>query len=211
MHDLITSFLIQAKECSLPGIGKISISTKPAELDIANKQMLPPSDEIIFTTRPDKNIDELAKYVSFKKNLSQTEALDSIKSWCNEIKEKLNEGGQINFGSIGDLRKNTSGNIYFTPARIATLLIPVTAERVIHKNSDHAVLVGDKETTSSAMNQFLNEEEAVKSLTWKIIALVLFVIAVTILLFHFYSNSSSVTGNQSRHVPSTPGSTYSTP
>ena len=41
MQELITSFLIQNKKCSLPGIGKFNIVTKPAELDVANKRMLP--------------------------------------------------------------------------------------------------------------------------------------------------------------------------
>jgi len=41
MQDLITSFIIQAKECKLPGIGMFRSVTTPAEPDIASKQISP--------------------------------------------------------------------------------------------------------------------------------------------------------------------------
>ena len=48
MEKIIASYLVQKRECSLPGIGHFRIITKPAELDIANKELLPSTDEIIF-------------------------------------------------------------------------------------------------------------------------------------------------------------------
>ena len=210
MQELITSFLIQSRECSLPGIGKLMIIAAPAELDIANKRILPPTDEIHFTERPDKNIDDLVKYVSCQRNISSGEAMEKITTWCTGIKDQLSSGKKIYFQSIGQLQKNASGNISFVAASPEYCLKPVMAERVIRKNSDHAMLVGDRETTSAAMNQFLNEEEIVKRSTWKIIALILLLTAVTILAINFYSRSFHETGNQSRHWPADPGSTYST-
>ncbi len=211
MQDLITSFLVQTKECSLPGIGKFSIVTTPAELDIARKKMFPPLDEILYTGKPDKISEDLVKYISIKKGLSQTEALETIKTWCKDAKEKLNTGEKIIFGSIGNLQKNASGNIFLQVEKPFNFFEPVPAERVIHKNTEHAVLVGDKETTSSVMNQFLQEEEIVKRFPWKIKAIILLAIALVILFIHFYSHSFSLssTGNQIQHRPEVPAATYS--
>ncbi len=51
---------------------------------------------------------------------------------------------------------------------------PVIAERIIHKNDEHAVLVGDKETTSGAMNEFYREEVIIeKKYSWKLWAIIL--------------------------------------
>ena len=213
MKDLITSFLVQTKECSFPGIGKINIITTPAELNIANKTMSPPTDEILFTEKAGKISEELVKYISYKKNINQPEARELIKDWCKDAREKLDAGEKIILGSIGNLHKNDSGNISFQAQKPLNFFEAVSAERVIHKNAEHAVLVGDRETTSSVMNQFLHEEEIVKKSTWKITAVILLIIALVILLIHFNSNSFSfsATGNQTQHSPATPAATYSTP
>ena len=79
MQDLITSYLIQAKDCSLPGIGNFKIITIPANIDVANKQMLPPSDKIIFSERTDKISDELIKYIAYKENIEEAAAKEKIK------------------------------------------------------------------------------------------------------------------------------------
>ncbi len=211
MQDLITSFLVQTKECNLPGIGKLRIVTTPAELDVANKKLFPPTDEILFTGKPESKSEELVKYISNKKNISETEAQENLKSWSEAAKERLDAGEKIIFKSIGSLQKNASENIFFQSQQIPIFFEPVAAERVIHKNAEHAVLVGDRETTSSVMNQFYQEEEIVKRSPWKIIAILLLTIAFAILLIHFLNNSSSqsATGNQMQHTPQQPSPTYS--
>jgi hypothetical protein len=209
MQELITSFLVQNKKCSLPGIGKFNILTKPAELDVANKRMLPPTEEISFSAKAEKNSEDLIKYLSFKKNILPSEALESLLQWCTNTKEKINKGEKLIFGSLGNLQKNNSGNVIFQAEPLPTFYKPVRAERVIHKDADHAILVGDKETTSSAMNQYLHEQEVEKNNAWKISSIVLLVIALILLAFHFYSHPFSL-GNQSNHITEAPPATYST-
>ena len=210
MQDIITSFLVQTKECSLSGIGKFRIVTTPAELDIANKKMFPPTDEILFTGKPDNTSEELVKYIAHKKNITKKEAEEKLKNWYESVKEKLNAGEKITFQSVGSLQKNASGNIFLHSQKPLNFFEPVAAHRVIHKNAEHAVLVGDRETTSSVMNQFLQEEEIVKKSTWKIIAIILLAIALAILFIHFYTHSFtfSATGNQIKHSPEAPATTY---
>jgi len=211
MQDLITSFIIQSKECKLADIGKFTIVTTPAKADIANKQITPAFKEIIFNKREEKISDELVKYVAEKKKISSFEALSEIKKWCAETKEKLKNGEAILLNCLGVLKKESSGNISFESQIATPFFAPVTAERVIHKNSEHTVLVGDRETTSSVMSQFYNEEEtATKSNTWKIIAIILLAIALVILFFYFYGHPFSLSefGNQVKTVPQAPPATY---
>lgn len=211
MQNFITSFLIQTKACCLPGIGKLRITTSPAELDVANKKLFPPTDEIIFTTKTEKVSEELIKYLAKKENVTETEANERLKTWCENAKETLDNGGKIIFETIGSLQKNATGSIFFQNEKPFNFFVPVAAERVIHKNAEHAVLVGDKETTSSVMNQFLNEEEIVRSSKWKMTAIILLAIALIILMLHFYINgfSFSTIGNQTTHLPEAPAATYS--
>ena len=211
MQDLITSFIIQSKECKLADIGKFTTIIKPAKADIANKQITPPFKEILFNKREEKVSDELVKYVAEKKKISSFEALSEIKKWCAETKEKLKNGEAIFLNSLGVLKKESSGNISFENQITTPFFAPVPAERVIHKNSEHAVLVGDRETTSSVMNQFYSEEETTtKSNAWKIIAIILLAIALVILFFYFYGHPFSLSefGNHVKTVPQSPPATY---
>jgi nucleoid DNA-binding protein len=211
MQDLITSFIIQSKECKLSDIGKFTVVTRPAKADIANKQITPPFREIVFNKREEKITDELVKYVADKKGISSFEAFSEIKKWCAETKEKLKNGEEILLDSLGVLKKESSGNISFENQITSPFFAPVPAERVIHKNSEHAVLVGDRETTSSVMNQFYSEEETTtKSNAWKIIAIILLAIALVLLFFYFYSHPFSLSelGNHVKTVPQSSPATY---
>ena len=105
MQDLITSFIIQSKECKLAEIGKFSKVTTPAKTDIANKQIIPSITQIVFNKREERISDGLIKYVADKKNISSSEALNEIKKWCSNTKAKLKNGESILFKSIGFLKK----------------------------------------------------------------------------------------------------------
>lgn len=210
MQDLISSYLIQKKECSLPSLGKITINSSTPSFDVADKKISAPQDEFVFSGRADHHYEGLVKYISQKQKISEKEAKENLISWCHSAKEKLNDGEKINLGSLGFFQKNSSGVISFTNEEPLLFYQPVKAERALHKNDEHAVLVGDRETTSSAMNQYLNEEEVVSDSRWKIISIVLLAIAVILLFIHFYIHSFSfISGNQSHIQPQSPAATYS--
>jgi|SRR6185312_537982 len=211
MQDLITSYIIQSKECKLAGLGKFTRTIVHAEQDIVNKRISPPSTEILFTTREEKISDELINYIADKKKIDTSEALTLIKKWCTETKAKLKNGEEIPLQPLGFLKKGALGNILFHTDNNPLFFAPVAAERVIHKNSEHAVLVGDKETTSSIMNQFYHvEETGKKSNAWKIFAIILLLIALVLLFFYFYGYPISLSsfGSHMKVVPQMPTPTY---
>ena len=209
---LLPLFLVQSKECVLPGIGRFRLITVPAEHDMANKAIYPPAGKIIFNRKSDNLSEELVTYFSFKENVTREVAAERIKNWCQSAKERMNAGEKIILEAIGSLKADIPGNISFEVQQPFPFLQPVTVERVMGETAEHPVLIGDNETSSSAITRSMEEETAHTMSSWKIIALVLLAAGLITLLIYFYNYgfSLSASGNQMQHVPETPAATYST-
>jgi nucleoid DNA-binding protein len=212
MQALITSYLIQKKECNLPLLGHFRIKTKSADFEKANKQIFPPTDEILYSEFAANLSGDLITYISNLQNITGYEAERKINNWCHYAKEKLDSGEKIIFNSLGSLQKDAVGNIFFQRKKGTSFYEPVSAERIIHKNVEHSVLVGDTETTSGVMNEFFREELIEKKAWWKVWAIVLLTISLLVLVFYFYTHEFSETGigNQgSFRIQVPPASHYS--
>ena len=213
MQDFIASYLIQNKECHLPLLGNFTIRQVPALLDIANKKLVPSNDEIIFSENLNYTSDGLQNYIAHLYNIPMYEAEEKINNWCIHTKIKLDSGEKIDFDSVGSLQKDGAGNIFFQREKEINFYEPVIAERVIHKNAEHSVLVGDKETTSVAMNEFYRDDVVTeKKSSWKIWAIILLSVSLLVLLFYFSNHPFSENGisNQSAFPVLQPSATYST-
>ncbi|MEO7120592.1 MAG: hypothetical protein ABIY62_05815 [Ginsengibacter sp.] len=214
MQDLIASYLVQKKECTLPLLGTFKIQSSSAALDIADKKIHPFKNEIIYSESADYVSPGLITYIAGVKNINYALAEEEINNWCLHTKMKLDSGEKINFPSVGNLVRNGRG-IFLETETGVNFFEPVLAERVIHKNDEHAVLVGDKETTSSAMNEFYREDDNVvsKRISWKVWAIGLAAICLVTLLIYFSSSKTSETGigNDSLFPVQQPTATYSIP
>lgn len=211
MQKIITSYLVQKKECNLPGIGSFKINIVPAHLDIANKIMFPPAAEIIFSEGDVHLRKELVKYVSAQQNVDEQQAAENITKWCHHVSESLATGEKIIFESVGSLQKNVSGNIFLRTKNKNYLHEAVAANRVVHKDEDHAVLVGDRQTTSAAMNEYYKAETVFeRKISWKIWATVLFGLSLLSLIMHFsfHGFTTAGTGNQISISPLPPPVSY---
>ncbi len=214
MQELIASYLIQKGECHLPLLGSFTIKQEPASLDIADKIMSPSTNEVIYNENGIYLPDGLKNYISHIQHIQVHEAEEKINNWCLNAKMKLDVGEKINFDSIGTLQKDPAGNVLFQTMDGINFYEPVIAERVIHKNAEHAVLVGDKETTSGVMNEFYREDVIIeKKYSWKLWAIILAVLSLLILIFYFSSHAFSVNGigNQSSFPIQKSPATYSVP
>lgn len=210
MLNLITSYLIQSGECVLPGIGSFSLVSTPSSLDVANKEILPPVTEYRFSDIGGQPGETLIQYIAFKNGIDNQTALDELKDFCAQLKERINSGEKIPFNSIGILLKDSFGNIFFEPEN-HQYFKSVPAIRVVHKEAKHAMIVGDKETDSSTMNEILNSESEVRNGNsfWKIAAIVLFLIGLGILIYHFSTSSSeNPLGNNKKIIPQPKSETY---
>ncbi len=211
MQKIIASFLVQKRECSLPGLGSFKLNTLPASLDVASKKMFPPATEFIFYEGEALLQTDLINYVSLQQNVSEEQAAENVTRWCHTVIANLDAGEKIVFESIGNLQKNAAGNIFLHTEEEVRLYDAVIAERVIHKNEEHAVLVGDTQTTSAAMSEYYKTETVFeRKISWKTWALVLVSLSLVALVIHFsyHSFTTASMGNQISVSPLPPPVSY---
>ena len=166
MHQLIASYLFQNKTCPLPGIGNLSVTTTAAKADFSNKMIAAPAPFINFI--PDEaNAAALLSYVALKTNSNTWEAAEALDHFCDHLKTGFSTDALTRLEGVGDFVVDINGEIKFQQALLPSFFLqPVTAERVIHPQSEHSMLVGDKETTNTLMTEYFNEETKVKDRWW---------------------------------------------
>ncbi len=211
MQKIIASYLVQKRECNLPGIGNFKMNIVPASLDVASKKMFPPATEIVFYEGEAHLQGDLVNYVSIQQNVNEQQAAENVTRWCHNVSESLDAGEKIVFESIGNLQKNAAGNIFLLAKEELRLYDAVIAERVVHKNEEHAVLVGDTQTTSAAMSEYYKTETVFeRKISWKTWAIVLGSLSLLALIIHFsyHSFTTASVGNQISVSPLPPPVSY---
>jgi hypothetical protein len=190
MHYLIASYLFQNKSCSLPGLGTLSVSAGKAEADFLNTVIKAPSPRIIFEAK-ESDTGNLLDYIAAKTNHSIAQTIRQLEQFCNSLKTAATRGAQgaanqpAALNGVGNFFIDSSGKINFRSEQLpAAFLQPVKAERVIHPQAEHQILVGDKETTNIVMSEYFSEEVPVKKNRWWIWAIVLGAIALAAILLY---------------------------
>lgn len=205
MTEALTSYLLQHKSISIPGLGTVYIERIPAQTDFINKQLLPPSYHFRFDKYFDAPDKEFFTYLAQQKDIADYEAIKWYNEWAYELRNRLRTDEVVEWNGVGVLKKDVSGEIVFEAAgAIPTGQQPVPAVRVIHSNAQHTMLVGDREVTREIVSEDaepypFEEEQPVKN-NWWIYAIIIGAIALSIIFFNFYQNgfSTSGTGNQQR-------------
>ena len=189
MQQLIAQYLFHNKNCSLPGLGTLSVETSNASSDFVNKQILPPVPSITFSPL-DSDADDFVNYIATNEHKSYGESMDQVNHYVSLLKQ-----GQL-INGVGQFLVDASGNIEFKAAEInSNLLLAVKAERVIHPEAEHNMLVGDKETTNTQMTEYYTEETVVKD-RWWIWAIVLGIAGIAAILIYLNdSNSNDLFGS----------------
>ncbi len=200
MHTIITSYLFQHKACPLPGLGTLAVISKQAEYDFLNKSFLPPLQETIFN-KEETEADLLVDYIAAKQNCSVITAIDLLGKFCNGLKHELSVNGNAAIKFAGTLLSEADGSIRFEQTALpAYLQVAVVAEKVIHPEATHTMLVGDRETTNLQMAEYYTETELPKNYWW-VWVLVLFAIALAAIFIYINQSSlSSFFGNSSTAI-----------
>ncbi len=195
MEHFIASYLFQHKTCPIPGVGSLVLRNSAAMTDFTNKKITAPG-AVIYFEKNEMNADHLMAYIAAKANSGTYEAGAALDYFCDGIKHEIAKRSFVKLAGIGDLRVDAAGNINFTAEKLSpAFLPPVTAERVVHPEAEHHMLVGDKETTNTQMTEYFNEEP-VKKDRWWIWAIILGTIALVALFFYLNdADSSSGFGN----------------
>jgi hypothetical protein len=182
MQELLASYLLQYKKCPLPGIGSLAVHRNEAVIIAGEKRITAPAEEIVFS-QTESDADDLYDFIAAQKGISKEEAAYQLGRYCEELKQ-LHDNEKISISDIGTFYKNANGSTAFTPVQVSLSATDIYAEKVIHPDRSHAILVGDTETTNVAMNEYYAEEEPKAKSRWWIFALILFLIAVVLIIFY---------------------------
>jgi hypothetical protein len=197
MFQELNAYLFQHRSISIPGLGTIYMETFPASVDVAERTLLPPHYRFRFDKYFDAPDREFFSYLAVQKNILDFEAIRWYNEFSSDHRNRIRSEEQVDWEGVGVLKKDQSGNMSFESVNVGGLFMEATpALRVNHQNEAHMLLVGDQEKTNFEMNEWLSEEAAHnKKKSWKIVALVLVILALAVLVWHFYSDGWSV-GNQ---------------
>ena len=158
MQHFIASYLFQNKTCPLPGLGTLSIINSAAQLDFTNKLIASPKTNIQFQ-QTESDATGLVNYIAASTGSNNYEVTEAMDHFCDDLKNKVTKESGATLDQIGNLVVDGSGKLNFKQAELPTAFFQsVIAERVIHPQAEHQILVGDKETTNTVMTEFLTEK-----------------------------------------------------
>ncbi len=179
----------------MPGLGTLSINNSGAAADFTNKIVAPPQPFIKFDNAETETHD-LLDYLSASTGGNKDEVTEALDHFCDNLKKQIAGQSNAKLESIGNFFVDETGNISFTQEELpAAFLQPVFAERVIHPDAEHHILVGDKESTNTLMTEFLAPKPEIKD-SWWIWAIVLGALCLVALLIYFTQiNGTSSFGN----------------
>ena len=200
MQKQIASYLFQHKTCPLPGLGTLSILSSGAESDFTSKVFTAPKSSVHFEqTETDAN--GLLNYLSATTGADKYEATEALSHFCDNLKQQIIQQPDVSLNSIGSFFVDASGTINFKEAALpAAFIQPVFAERVIHPDAEHPILVGDKETTNTAMTEFLGPGTTIKD-RWWIWAVLLGLIGIAAIVIYFTAcNGTTAFGNAINYI-----------
>jgi hypothetical protein len=205
MNTILTSYLLQNKSISIPGLGSMYIERIPAQTDFVNKRILPPDYHFRFDKYFDAPDKDFFAYLAQQMDRADYEAIKWYNEWAYELRNKIRDGQLVEWKNVGILKKDAIGEIVFEAAgAIDTLQEPAPANRVIHTHAQHTMLIGDQEV----VREFTAEGEEhtpadtyVEKESWWLYALIIAAIALSVIFFHFYKNGlkASSTGNK-QHI-----------
>lgn len=188
MNDLITSYLLLQGECTLKGIGTFYMSPGHAVCDLASKEILPPDYQIRFRDTQAGNEEQFLRYIARTEQCSVEEAGSRLGQWLQRVRNQLDLHGEIALSFIGTLSQKPNGTITFSSAGPISPFRAVRAERVIHDQDVHEMVVGDKISNSGEMNRLLKHQPVAGLNKMWLTALILAIIAVLIIVLYFITD-----------------------
>lgn len=182
MVELIARYLSFQKKVSIKDVGTFSVEELPARLDFPNKLLHAP--EHILHFNPKWSNDELfEQWTQQQLGLSQQEIKAQLQNLSADFQRTLSDKNEITWEGIGRFSKNDQQLILFSNGFSAVKRPPVAAEKVIRKNAQHAIRVGEQEKTNVEMEELLQMQSNKTLSLWKLFAFTLFLLAFLAILF----------------------------
>ena len=112
------SHLLYRYDCvTVPGFGAFLGTPVPAELDIDNETIYPPTKQISFNVQLQSNDGLLANAIAVEQQTSYEQAVRLVHKEVVRWKSMLHEGKTIELSRIGKLKFNAEQNVVFVPTK----------------------------------------------------------------------------------------------
>jgi hypothetical protein len=192
--DLLATYLFSNKQVSIPHIGTFEIKSSPAVLYFTEKEIHPPSYEVVYSSHVNLR-DEQLHFLSTVTNNDVTSIHEQLIHLGDRLKNKI---AKQKFEWQGVGRLNAFENeISFEPNAI-NQLTPVSAHKVIHQNAQHTVRRGEDQMQSGEATDQLHSSDKVKRSPFMLIVWVLIILALFFIVYHFYVNGFRVSSSGSQ-------------
>jgi hypothetical protein len=199
MFQVLNAYLFQHRSISIPGLGSIYLETLPANIDVAERTILPPVYRFRFDKYFDQPDKEFFSYLATQRGILDYEAIKWYNEFSFELRNRIRAEDEVNWEGVGVLKKDGSGNVLFESVPAPDFFQQaIPAMRVNRPDAQHTLVVGDRERTSGEMNEWLQEEEVNRrKISWWVIAAVIAAVGLAFLGWYFYSHGWA-TGNQTK-------------
>jgi hypothetical protein len=183
MQKLLADYLFQYKQCALPEIGTLYIKNTSATSIFGERKISAPIPVIAFSDDV-HGTENVEAYIALQKNITRDEAAQQLKKIVADI-QALQLGQQLEIPNAGKFYKDENEIIGFVAEEVPAHFLPqVVAERVVHPNDSHTMLVGETETSTAAMAEYYAEEEPTMKSKWWIFAIAAFVVSAAAVGFY---------------------------
>jgi hypothetical protein len=127
------STLLKFHECVIiPDFGGFISNYVPSWFDPARNVFMPPSKEIVFNSKINKNDGLLINHLVESEGVGYSEAHTAVSNWVNAAFDKLNNGQRVEFSGVGSLVFDRFGSYVFNPSGENMLAEAYGLEEVSH-------------------------------------------------------------------------------
>jgi hypothetical protein len=208
MQQLLADYLFQNKQCAFPQIGTLHIKNTAASSIFGERKISAALPVIEFNDEV-HSTEHVEAYIALQKNITRDDAAQQLKKMVEDILA-LPLGQRLEIPSVGKFYKDENDKIGFIAVEAPAHFLPqVVAERVVHPNDSHTMLVGETETNTAAMVEYFSEEEPTMKSKWWIFAIASFTVAAAVVGFYASSKTAdSFFGAANKIEVSVADSTY---
>lgn len=197
MLELIKRYLYLNKSISLNGIGTLLLEEIPARIDYPNKLLYPSQHKLQFQTTSSSD-DHFSSWMSEQLPVSKEECSTQIEHFISELKRSLNQNKQVEWEGLGLFKNDENQVLRFTSSLIIETGDPVSAEKIIRKNAEHFIRVGEQEKTNTQMQELLFGTKKKALFQWWYSAVILLLLGIAAILYFasLFPDSWKMQGNK---------------
>lgn len=114
LYDAIYQLVCENDCVIIPEFGGFVMNRFSADVDFSKQEFYPPSRKVAFNENLSLSDGLLLNYISQTENVSWADAEQIVKSFVDELNEKLSDGKTLTFDDLGSFSRRT-GSLVFVP------------------------------------------------------------------------------------------------